>query len=213
MRRLVPVLAVLGVSIALGATARAEGFLDVYAGWSSTRDASTVVTPASLGGGGTTHEDSFTAGLRGGYWFESQPWLGIAGDVSYFKPDTSLFFFAQDLDLVPISALLMLRAPLFKSAEFPNGRLQPYAGIGPGLFVTRYQEDLTGGHFDDTQVDLGLDVRAGGEVLLFDRLGLFLEYRYTWVEPEWEDRVGGARTTARTQLGTHHLQAGVGFHF
>ena len=214
-RRLAPALVLLSVSIALAATARAEAFVDVYAGWSNTSDTKTVVSPSSFGGGGSTHGESFSVGLRGGYWFETLPWLGIAGDVSYFKPDASLFFFAEDIDVTPLSALLMLRAPLFKSDEFPNGRLQPYGGIGPGLFITSYSEDLifAGGRFEDTQVDVGLDVRAGGEVLLLDWLGLFVEYRYTWVEPEWEDQVGGVRTSVRTELGTHHFQGGVGFHF
>jgi hypothetical protein len=28
----------------------------------------------------------------------------------------------------------LLRAPLLKSPEFPNGRLQPYLRVGPALF-------------------------------------------------------------------------------
>lgn len=212
MRRIAPLLAVL-VAIGWAGIARGEVFLDVYAGWASTENTDTRITPSTLFGDSFTHSDSLTAGLRAGWWF--LPWLGIAGDVSFFKPDTEFFFFTQDVDVTPLSALLMLRAPLFASDAFPNGRLQPYFGIGPGLFITSFEEDLpfAGGRFDDTEVDAGLDLRAGGELLLLDWLGIFMEYRYTWVEPKWEDDVGGVHTTVSSELATHHLQGGFSFHF
>lgn len=217
-KRLVVLLAVLGASILGDADARAEGFLDLYIGGAFTADGDTVVNPASLatlGLGATSYGNSFSAGMRGGYWFDSLPWLGLAGDVSYFKPDAAVFFFSPDIDVVPLSALLMLRAPLWRSDEFPNGRLQPYGGIGPGLFISTFYESLpfAGGDFEDTQLDAGLDLHAGAEVLALPWLGVFLEYRFTWVEPEWQDTVGGVSTTVRSELATHHVQAGVGFHF
>ena len=44
----------------------------------------------------------------------------------------------------PISALLMLRYPLLKDSEFfPQGRLQPYTGVGPGAFISRGELDLS----------------------------------------------------------------------
>lgn len=213
-RRRITALAAVCASIALAGSARAEMFVDLYGGYAHTAASDTTSTGA---GGFAPHVDSGTVGLRGGYWLESLPWLGIAGDFSWFSPDSSLSLLGSsaDVDVYPLSALLMLRAPLLTSDAFPNGRLQPYGGVGPGIFFSDYYESLfvTDQNFEDTAVDVGVDVRAGARVMVLDWLGLFVEYRYTWFEPAWEDRIEGARTRIRTEYGTHHLVGGVGFHF
>jgi hypothetical protein len=115
--------------------ASAEWFLDVYGGESTTRDASVTAEVTSYGllMATTTKshtekvdlDSSFTMGGRLGYWSEKLPWLGVSLDLSYFKAEGE----KAEFDVVPLSLLLMLRWPLFKSENFPKGRLQPYAGV------------------------------------------------------------------------------------
>src|SRR4030095_15103061 len=86
--------------------ARAEGFVDLRVGGALTEDNYVEIDPP--GGGGsfefpTEYEDSVTGGVRGGYWFESLPWLGLAGDVSYFAPRGATYFGAQ-YDVIALSA-------------------------------------------------------------------------------------------------------------
>jgi hypothetical protein len=52
----------------------------------------------------------------------------LTTDLSYFKAEEEKAKF----DVVPLPLLLMLRRPLFKSENFPKGKLQSYAGVGPG---------------------------------------------------------------------------------
>src|SRR4030095_14779336 len=118
--------------------ARAEGFVDLRVGGAFTEDNDVEFTRP--GGGGsvefpTEYEDSVTGGVRGGYWFESLPWLGLAADVSYFAPDDDTSFGAE-YDVIPLSPLLMGRVPIATSEEFPHGRVQPFIGVGPGIFVS-----------------------------------------------------------------------------
>ena len=70
-----------------------------------------------------------------GYWFEDIPWLGIASEAPLLQPDeqdqgTSI---EADTNFDPFSGLLLLR--------YPNGRLQPFVGIGPTLFVSDLRSD------------------------------------------------------------------------
>jgi opacity protein-like surface antigen len=185
--------------------ARAEGFVDLRIGGSFTEDNDVEVdTPGGSGSFETEYEDSVTGGVRGGYWFESLPWLGVAGDVSYFAPDQDTSG-GPEYDVIPISPLLMLRAPLVTSEEFPHGRVQPFVGVGPGIFVSL--ADF--GTEDDETVEVGADLHTGLNVQVTRMVSVFAEYRFTYVEPEFE--VGGA--DIEPELSTHHVGVGAGFHF
>ena len=70
-----------------------------------------------------------------GYWFEDIPWLGIAAEAPLLQPDeqdqeTSI---EADTNFDPLSGFLLLR--------YPNGRLQPFVGIGPTLFISDLRSD------------------------------------------------------------------------
>src|SRR4030042_1596756 len=78
------------------------------------------------------------------------PVPALAVDASYFKTDSDWPKGAK-YHVVPISVLLMVRAPLNVTQEFPNGRFQPYLGIGPSLVYSRAKS----GGASDTSFDVG----------------------------------------------------------
>lgn len=213
---------VLGVAFAYRPAA-AEMMIDLYAGaaWTSDAKSSTNLSGSfltsfpSAAGTNTKYGTSVEGGGRIGYWIDPLPWLGVALDASHFSPTGSFDLLAAlynppEIGITPISALVMLRAPLLKSADFPNGRLQPYGAIGPSLVVASYEEKFfSAATFDSTSVAAGLDARAGLKVLFTDWMGMFLEYRYTYVSPQWRDN----STKISTQVSANHLLVGVGFHF
>jgi opacity protein-like surface antigen len=186
--------------------ARAEGFVDLRVAGSFTED--NDVRVGFLGAsitGPTEYEDSVSGGVRVGYWFDALPWLGLAADVSYFAPDDDTLG-GPEYDVIPVSPLLMARVPIATSEEFPNGRVQPFIGVGPGIFVSLIDFDTAG---DDDTVEVGPDVHAGMNVQVTRLVSVFAEYRYTYVEPEFH--VQGVEI--EPQLSTHHVGVGVGFHF
>ena len=72
-----------------------------------------------------------------GYWFEDIPWLGIASEAPLLQSDeqdqgTSI---EADTNFDPFSGFLLLR--------YPNGRLQPFVGIGPTFFISDLRSDTT----------------------------------------------------------------------
>jgi hypothetical protein len=191
------------------APAFAEGFIDFYLGAAVTRDsAARVSNPGFSDTQRIDWDASVTSGGRFGFWFDRLEWMGLALDGSFFRPD-------RDLTVIPISALLMLRVPLMKDKDFAHGRLQPYIGVGPSLFISRLSGDLgdLGGRASDTSLDVGADARGGVMFLLTKSIGIFGEYRFTHVEPAFKVDVLDVRFKTETRLDTHHFLGGVSFRF
>jgi len=222
------------LSLAGADRAAAQGFLDVYGGVAFTSDDELVTRIA----GSSLHDDvefdpSAEVGIRGGMWFPDLPWLGIATDLSYLDldgPSSGVDHTVGgvpvrtrqnvDVDLFPISVLLMLRTKLFRIPFASQLGLQPYVGLGPGLFVSWIHGDaFTIGigtneeSIDDTSYELGLDTRAGLRLHFTPELSLFAEYRFTYYEPDLKDELFGNRVDADMRIASHHVIAGVGFQF
>jgi opacity protein-like surface antigen len=230
----------------LGAEVRAEAFIDIYGGgaFTSDRRSDVIVPPQEFNPYGrlppnepplglpdlvirrtsvdTNFEDSITYGMRGGYWFGK--WFGLALDVFTFEPNLDAESFTQDADVrvIPISALMMLRWPLLASEEFPLGRLHPYIGGGPGLFLTKFEGNVdlavfdfpdTGrpgsilppwnppipniepaGEFSSKNVDPGMELLVGLDFQILPFVGVFAEYRYTLAEPVWSSTIPAGGT-------------------
>jgi opacity protein-like surface antigen len=206
--------------------ARAEWFLDVYGGDSTTQDAratAEVTTYSIFSSLSQRHaeevdfDSSFTMGGRFGYWFEKLPWLGVSLDLSYFKAEGE----KAEFDVVPLSLLVMLRWPLFKSENFPKGKLQPYAGVGPGYFFTDSRVNFRPALQDSasgSSGEIGLDARAGVAWQFHKHWAIFGEYRYTDVKIDFtqEDSfaiISGSEESIKTHLKTNHFLAGISYRF
>ena len=162
--------------------ADAEWFLDLYGGGSFTQDVDVTIR------NGTTLDDriefdtALTGGGRLGYWLTGigLPWLGAAVDVSYYAPDATATAGKASLEVLPISALLMLRLPLFADSAVPTGRVQPYIAGGPSVFVSRVKVDTSvfGDRLSAEDAELGADFRAGLTFMVTPNFGVFAEGRY-----------------------------------
>src|SRR5512139_3107280 len=99
------------------ATARAEGFLDLYGGpvIKGTADVRVSETSSS----GTTSSSasvdlsSTMFGAKIGVWHPTYNWVGLGMDTGYFKANGP----GVDIDAFPLSFFLALRAPLFATPE------------------------------------------------------------------------------------------------
>jgi len=176
---------------AAGVTApvQAEWNLDVYAG------------PTY------EHEDSdpgaLTIGGRVGYFFPFVGRLdgGLFADSSVVLDDDDPV--DVEFDFVPTTALALLRYRLIDAADFG---LHPYFGAGPSLVWSRL--DVAGD--DDSEIDLGLDARAGLRAILLDRFALFAEYRLNYFEAKFDNIQGSA---AQVDDVFHAALFGVGYRF
>lgn len=205
----------------------AEMFIAVYGGIAYTGDDTVTVqehepffVPPNTFRLDADFDQSSVFGGRIGYWFRGAPWLGVALDVSHHEAEADNL----DVDAVPVSGLIMLRAPLHASDAYPRGRLQPYLGMGPSVFTADIDIDSGAGEeFSEFGDDIGVDLRAGAAWYLNPHLALLAEYRFTSVSIEFEEErcaaflcfLGGHATsrTAEVTLETHHFLLGLSYHF
>jgi len=189
--------------LAAASPVSAETMLDLYVGGAFTEDSTLEIdTIGFMGSLPADWRDSVVGGVRVGHWFGGPlKWFGLAADLSYFQPEVAGG--VLELHLVPITPLVMVRIPLFADEGHEGGRLQPYAGVGPGLFTGVLTSNVTSGA--DVGFDAGLDIRAGVAVLLTGGFGLFAEYRRTDVDM----KIGDIKTTVETD----HISGGIALRF
>jgi len=149
-------------------------------------------------------DESISGFARLGWWPSTVPYLGFAADASYFAPEES----DGETDIFVMSALVMLR--------YPEGQFHPYVGAGPGLFYSDFSLDLSDvglEDFSDESLDVGLDARAGLSIDVKENIGIFMEYRFTYFEPEYDDSISGVDVEIEPEFYTHHILAGAIFYF
>ncbi len=194
---------------------------------------STQVSPFSRTLKDVGRETSLMGGGKLGYWLDPFPNLGIEADAYHFSPDsernnvpitgntagvpipagTTVSLGANRASIAVLGFHLMGRLRFLQSSELPNGRLQPYLGVGPGIF---FADVSTFGvaHRDTT---VGVQALAGLKVFLSRRVSLFGEYKFSHFTPELEffptltSRTKSTKVTV--DLNSHHLYGGVALHF
>jgi opacity protein-like surface antigen len=213
----------------------AEWFADVYSGASLTRDHDVTIRDRVVGQGvyrDAEFATSLAYGVRLGRYLDSVPFIGLAVDFFSFSPSlrsqaarrdgcflvTGCGSFEGrtgriDIDTRALSLDLMLRLPLFKSAEEPHGLLQPYVAVGAPVFITTVTPRTTRqfrNHDDETDVSLGYKGAVGVAFRILPNLDLFGEYRYTHTNTSVDLRDALTRNASfDTDLNTHSFLLGV----
>jgi opacity protein-like surface antigen len=201
--------------IARTAPSQDRYFLDLYLGGLMPEDGDVDAKAQPFGvtikdsANNVDYDNTYTFGGRAGGWASYARWIGLALDVSYFKLDAE----GIDTKVFPVSGLLLFR--------YRGKRLQPYLGIGPGLFISDIEVDiqLAGQNekFSSTSLDVGLDTRAGLAWRLFRRFAIFGEYRFTYFEGSYDDKVSSGGTKTKVNIDTtnyvHHFLLGLSYRF
>jgi opacity protein-like surface antigen len=219
-----------------GPHAAAEWFADVYAGQSFTEPHD--VKRDGRGVGRSTFRDvdfdtALSFGGRFGRYFDSFPFVGLAMDVFRFYPDIGPQSVHLEGCLSPdscgsgrggigsfnitetaVSVDLLLRLPLIKRADAPNGLLQPYVAIGRPLVFTTVDPRNTRlfrNHHSDTDLSFGYKAAGGLALQVYANLIVFAEYRFTQVatDVDLQDGASAAKTTLRTELNTQSALIGI----
>lgn len=87
--------------------------------------------------------------------------------------------------------------------RYPGEILQPYAGVGIGVFVAQASNAAE----SDTSLSPGLNVQAGLRVMVFKQVAVFGEYKFNWTRLNFKDSDESAQYKASLFV------FGAGYHF
>lgn len=172
-------------------TAQAEWYVGGYGGIANP-GAFSNVTASNLGvGNGFTNarlndlelKSTFVGGAKGGYFFESRPWLGLETDVYTLKPTvktqtvvggtSSGTVFAENLGPIPLQLTtwaidLIIRSPSLSEV------FQPYGGMGYGLFFASSSKNGQ----SNLNISPGFNLIAGARYALSPQWAFFGEFKF-----------------------------------
>lgn len=157
-------------------------------------------------------------GLKLGYYLESLPWLGIEGEVFNTNPHVEQQTQTLTLPSGTVlsanttgSLLSVLTLATNLMVRYPGASLQPYLGVGPGLFFARNHFSTAAGEASTSTTQIGLNALAGVRYLVTDHVALFLEGKYSHAQLNF----GASRTMPGSQntYDAFHGALGVAYVF
>jgi len=182
---------------------------------------------------GTTHSDlelstSFMFGGKIGHYFDSVPWLGLEAEVFHTTPHIQQqvhTFQNPSIPGVTVSATLQgahLRvitvAPFNLMFRYHKTRLQPYIGVGPGIFFSRISgegiaPDSPASTSDNARI--GLNVKVGLEYYVTKHFTAFTEWKFNYARFKYDDNFDLFPFFFGTESSytMHFVSFGVGYHF
>jgi len=142
-------------------------------------------------------------GAKAGYWFTRESMCGVKfpGWLKHFgfeidfgyqtlnwptqsvlvTPINQNFILKNNGYAYSISFLFMYRYGFLPDKEVPFGRLQPYVGIGPMVFIANTHLNI-GNDYRSTEGDLGFAVETGVRYMVLKNVSVNLAFKFRFVE-------------------------------
>jgi len=141
-----------------------------------------------------------------------QSWFGLETELFYANPhikQQSVTVSGPGGSVTDIFAGARMRMMTWAFnwvVRYPGERIQPYAGVGLGIFWARLSGDDYGGNASDTSP--GLNALGGIRVFLTKRVALMAEYKYNRASFDF-----GGNVSTHVLYQTHNLVGGLSIHF
>jgi len=204
----------------LGPPARGEMYVAGQVGVTLPNDATSVEYSTNLLPGQTFKgndlelQTAVMYGAKLGYYFESIKWLGLETEVYNTNPHVkqqNVVVGGTSLGVVSGSHLRVLNwSPVTVVARYQMGRLEPYAGVGLGLYFARLKDSASGDSTSSTTP--GLNTQVGLRYRITDHVALFGEWKYNYARLNFDETPTAFLKTDATYTA-HHLVFGLGYHF
>ena len=161
--------------------------------------------------------NSVMYGAKIGYYFDSMKWLGVETEVfnstPHVKQQTATVSFGGPSATVPITGQdfrVLNWAPINVVVRYQT-QLEPYAGVGIGVFFARLKDGGSGETSSDTSV--GLNTQLGLRYLVTKNVSVFGEWKYNRASFNFSPSPTQATGGVKGDYSAHILAFGVGYHF
>ncbi len=162
-------------------------------------------------------KNSIMFGAKLGYYSQTVRWFGVETEVfrttPHFKPTVSTVTGpgGSVQTTTPGSHLSVITwAPLNIMFRHPGKRLQPYIGIGPGLFFAN--RSTLGTDESQSNTKIGLNAQLGLRYFMSRHWALFGEYKFNYVRFNFNE-TPTALDGFKATYSAHIFAFGIGYHF
>ncbi len=174
---------------------------------------------------------SVLGGAKVGYYFPRARWFGIETEFFYATPHIKQQ--STTITIQPGAVLngfgpvvggttegvlsgdhfrVMTWVPVNLMFRYHKTRLQPYIGVGPGIFFARVHTTVTGFEGTQNSTNIGLNAKAGLEYFFTRHFSAFAEWKYNRTSFNFEANSSGA-FGFKADYDVHFVAGGLNFHF
>jgi opacity protein-like surface antigen len=201
------ILTVCGLLVLFQQTANAESYVAGFAGYGLSAQLSDVRGTGDIAGRTGSNLDlqnSPIYGLKVGHFLDGLKYFGGEAELytatPYLKQQQLSLSSPTQTATIPGAHQRVTTAAFNVVYRYPGQVVQPYAGVGLGLFWFTTPTSTAG-----SEVRPGLNVLAGTRVLVTEQMALFGEYKYNHTSFPGGD--------FNANYNAHFVVFGVGYHF
>jgi hypothetical protein len=144
-------------------------------------------------------DESILYGGKIGHYFKAVPWLGLEAEVYNTTPHIKQQMLTFSGPSGPIGSInvpgLHLRvltvAPFNVMFRYHKARLQPYVGVGPGLFFARIEDPALTSNNTQSSMGFGVNAQAGVRYYITRQIALFGEGKFNYTRFSFDETPAG----------------------
>lgn len=168
-------------------------------------------------------QKSILYGAKVGHYLRAVPWLGIEAEVynttPHIKQQVTTFSGPSgpvgSVELPGLHFRVLTVAPFNVMFRFPKTRLQPYVGVGPGLFFARIEDPALTSNNTQSSMGFGLNAQAGVRYYITRQVALFGEGKFNYTKFSFDETPAGFFNLFGfdADYKIFHAAFGLSFHF
>ncbi|MBM4127091.1 MAG: porin family protein [Nitrospira sp.] len=144
-------------------------------------------------------EKSILYGAKVGHYFKAVPWLGLEAEVynttPHIKQQVATFTgpsgSSGSIELPGLHLRVLTFAPLNVMFRYHKTRLQPYVGVGPGLFFARIEDPALTSNNTQSSMGFGVNAQAGVRYYITRQVALFGEGKFNYTRFSFDETPAG----------------------